>query len=188
MAKKILIYLSHGHGQDGDVGAVSGKFVERDMVIKITKACYDYLLANNKRKYKVAYPEKNMGKGGLHLFQDNTKTKAYSLKYRVVSVDVHMNAGKGDGMEVYCKDTKYSKELGDLIAKEFKRIGQNYHGNPIKGDNDLQFLKNAGTSVLVECGYLDNKIDRKLFDTNAELKQTGIAIAKGLIKYAKKYE
>ena len=63
MAKKILIYLSHGHGQDGDVGAVSGKFVERDMVIKITKACYDYLLANNKRKYKVAYPEKNMGIG-----------------------------------------------------------------------------------------------------------------------------
>lgn len=183
MKRKILFYISHGHGQNGDPGAVSGKFIERDLAIKVAKACNSYLVSKKGRTYKVLYPELRMGKGGLYLSIDNMKTRYYAARYRVVSVDIHFNAGRGDGMEVYCKNTSYSRKLGGLIAKEFKKIGQNYHGDPIKGDNDLMFLKNSGTSVLVECGYVDNITDRKLFDTDAELKKMGEAIAKALINY-----
>lgn len=71
---------------------------------------------------------------------------------------------------------------------EFKKIGQNSRG--VKYSDDLIFLKHPskGIAVLVECGFLDNKTDRKGFDTDKELKAYGEAIAKALIKYAKKYE
>jgi len=189
MAQQILFYISHGHGQDGDPGAVSGKFVERDLAIKVAEACYKRLLAEPNKTFKTTYPERRMGNGGMHLWQDNIKTEAYDSKYRVVSVDIHFNAGKGDGMEVWTNSkNKYADELAGYIESEFKRIGQNYHGQPTKHDGTLQFLHNAGVAVLVECGFVDNVTDRKLFDTDKELARMGEAIAKGLITYAKKYD
>ena len=38
MSKPMLMYISHGHGQDNDPGAVSGKFEEREMAVKVAKA------------------------------------------------------------------------------------------------------------------------------------------------------
>lgn len=190
MNKKICFYLSRGHGQGGDPGAVSGKFIERDLAREVTDACYAYIKkAREKKGYLISYPERHMGdKDGQHLYEDNDKTKALNEKYRVVSVDVHFNAGRGNGMECYCKNTSYSELLGELIAEEFKKIGQNFHGQPVRGDNGLMFLKNVGTAVLVECGFVDNKEDRKLFDTRAERVKMGEAIGKALLKYYDVYK
>lgn len=129
-----------------------------------------------------------MGKSGLSLLWDNLKTRYYNRRFRVVSVDIHFNAGGGNGMECYCKDTSYSKMLGRFIANEFAQIGQEYHGNPIKGSRNFKFLKNKGTSVLIECGFLDSVFDRKDFDTDKELKVYGEAIGKALIRYYDRYK
>ncbi|MBQ7908844.1 MAG: peptidoglycan-binding protein, partial [Elusimicrobiaceae bacterium] len=43
----------------------------------------------------------------------------------------------------------------------------------------IRMTKMAG--IIVECGFIDNPTDRKLFDTDAELKKMGVAIAKGVV-------
>lgn len=124
MSKLILFYISHGYGANGDPGEVSGRFIERDLNAKVARACDAYLFKNRgKKKYKITYPERKMGKSGLSLLWDNLKTRYYNRRFRVVSVDIHFNAGGGNGMECYCKDTSYSKMLGRFIANEFAQIG-----------------------------------------------------------------
>lgn len=92
--KPILFYLSHGHGTGSDRGAVSGKFVELDLTRKVTKACYDYLLAQpvSKRSWRVTYKERLVS--GYSLAEQAKQITAQQDKYRTVSIDVHFNAGK----------------------------------------------------------------------------------------------
>jgi len=72
------------------------------------------------------------------------------------------------------------------IIAELKKEGQNTRG--VKYTNDLYFLKGVGVPVLVEYGFLDNKTDRKGFDTKKELEAYGKATARALIKYWEKYK
>lgn len=194
MAKKpIIFYLSHGHGSGADKGAVSGKFVELNLTRKVTQACYEYLLQTpvNKRSWRVDYGERKVS--GYTLAEQAEKIKAYQNRYRTVSVDVHFNAGGGDGAEVWVTNkTGERKTLGTELANnvltQLKTIGQNSRG--VKYSNDLYFINTPakGISVLVECGFLDNATDRKGFDADKELTAYGQAIGKALIQYAKKHE
>jgi N-acetylmuramoyl-L-alanine amidase len=185
--KDIILFLSHGHGSGSDKGAASGKFVELELTRKVTQAAYDYILKQPSRSYKVDYSERKVS--GYTLAEQAQKIKDYQSKYRTVSVDIHFNAGGGDGAEVWVpKANAERKKLGEEIGKDvlanFAKIGQNSRG--IKYSDDLYFLKHpeTGVAILVECGFLDNVTDRKGFDTDAKLKAYGEAIAKALIKYA----
>lgn len=191
MAKRtILFYLSFGHGQGGDPGAVSGRFVEREIAEKMMDACYKYLLNYKGRTYKVAYPEKD-GQG-RYLSTHAADTRKYKAKgYRVVSIDGHLNAGGGDGAEVWIKKgistkNRLGKVLAGYILDELGKEGQNSRGTKTTGD--LYWLNaNVGVPVLVEFGFVDNKTDRKGFDTDKECRAYGEALAKALIRYWKKY-
>lgn len=194
MAKKpIIFYLSHGHGSGSDKGAASGKFVELELTRKVTKACYDYLLKQpkNKRRWRVTYKERLVN--GYTLAQQAAQIKGYQDEYRTVSVDIHFNAGGGDGAEVWVTGKSGERktlgtELAGYVLAQMKNIGQNSRG--VKYSNDLYFINTPvkGISVLVECGFLDNATDRKGFDTDKELTAYGQAIAKALIQYAEKHE
>lgn len=187
MSKPILFYISHGHGTGADKGAASGKFVELELNKKVSEALREYLLETRGcDEYKATYPERKSG--GFSLAMENAKKAYYNAKYRVVAIDIHFNAGGGKGAEIYCKDTKYSKELGELIIGELKAIKRPIRPNPVRGDNNYTFLKGKGTNVLLEVGFVDNKEDRKGFDTDKELKQIGVAIGKAMKKYYKKYK
>lgn len=188
----ILFYLSHGHGSGSDKGAASGKFVELDLTKKVTKACYDYLLKtpSSQRTWRVDYTERKVN--GYTLAEQASKITAYQSKYRTVSIDIHFNAGGGDGAEVWVTNKSGERktlgtELANNVLTQFKAIGQNSRG--VKYSNDLYFINtpSKGIAVLVECGFLDNTTDRKGFDTDKELTAYGQAIAKALIKYAEKY-
>ena len=194
MAKKpIIFYLSHGHGSGADKGAASGKFIELELARKVTKACYDYLVKQpkSKRIWRVNYKERKVS--GYTLSHQAEQIKKLQDKYRTVSVDIHFNAGGGDGAEVWVTNkTGERKTLGTELAKNIlsnlKKIGQNSRG--VKYSNDLYFINtpSKGVSVLVECGFIDNVVDRKGFDTDRELQAYGQAIAKALIKYAEHHE
>lgn len=190
MSKKpILFYLSAGHG-GSDPGAVSGKFIEADMARTVMAACYKELLAHKGRTYKVAYPEKNVS--GMSLAAHVADMARYKAKgYRVVSIDAHFNAGGGDGDEVWVwkgtvTKSRLGKVLANLIIDELKKEGQNTRG--IKHTKDLYFLKGVGVPVLVEYGFVDNRTDRKGFDTQKELQAYGKATARALIQYWEKYK
>lgn len=196
MAKKpILMYLSHGHRQNSDPGAVSGKFVEADINYKYMTACYKELFALRKNygyDYKIAYPEKKGN--GMHLYEHVNDIRRYRKRYRVVAIDGHMNAGGGIGAEVIINPSdKYEKYLAECVLGELHKAGFPYHSwdgrkaTAIHKDGSFQFLKAGGVNMILEPGFVDNKTDRKRFDTNKEIEAMGKAVARGMVNYYKKY-
>lgn len=197
MAKRnILFYLSHGHRQvtNGvrDMGAQSGKFVEGQLTYELTKQVNRKLLAlRNDRKYKVSYPERKGN--GLHLTQHLRDIVNYVARYRVVAVDIHFNAGGGVGCECWIpKGNKYARDLATCVLKEMVKIGRPMHGGTvakaIHTSNDFAWCKAEGVPMIFEAGFVDNVKDRKDFDTDKEIRDIGLGIAKGLVKYYDKYK
>lgn len=193
MNKEILFYFSRGHDQPTasgrkDPGAVSGKFVEADLVEVVTlEAREEAIRLRGDRKFKVAYPERHGD--GMHIYEHKEEVEHYRLKYRTVSIDIHANAGGGIGCECHIPNNKYSKQLAKFILEEMKDIGREWHSYngtmaaAIHVNPKLLFLQIPGPTLLFEIGYVDNKTDRKDFDTDKELKEIGKAIARACIRY-----
>ncbi len=192
MKKTLLFLLSDGHGKDfggRDHGAVSGKFDEFVINCKQMQATYDALLKVPGRKFKVAYPERHEQKSSEEMASIANHYR--KLGYFVVCIQNHMNSAAGthgDGAEVFRASwSAKGKKLAQLILKEWKAIGQNSRG--IKVDNSLNWIRLCkDVAVLTEFGFVNNPVDRKIFDTDAEIKKSGQALAKACVKFAKLYK
>ena len=173
------VYIGIGHG-GSDPGAVANGFRESDLNLAVGKACYNYLKAR-----------------GVEVKISRTSDKAYELEQRIedankfkanLALDIHHNAGGGDGAEVYhTKHLGKGKTLANNILKEMQKIGQNSRGTKIRlnasGNDYFGFIRQTNMpSVLVECAFVDNKTDVKIVDTAAEQKKMGEAIARGVLK------
>lgn len=196
--KPILLYLTSGHrqmvaGGGRDPGAVSGSFIESEIALESCRQLRKFLIAERgDLSFKVAYPE-NDG-DGMHLYEHLSEIKEYRKRYRVVVIDWHLNAGGGTGCECHINPNKYARELAERILKDQKAIGRPWHsydgkiGHAIHEREDLIILQGGCPSLLFEMGYVDNKIDRKDFDTDKEVKRIAEAVGKSLLWYCKKYE
>ena len=172
------VYLGVGHGGK-DPGAV--KYVtEKDVNLKMALACKDYLEAN-----------------GVEVKLSRTSDVNKDLNSRIsecnkynpdLAVDIHNNAGGGDGFEVY--HTIYGgkgKTLAQNIEKEVKTIGQNSRGCKTKKRSDgtdyYGFIKFISCpSIICEGAFVDNKADASQIDEDKEAKAFGQAYAKGILK------
>ena len=177
MAKKVYIGVGHG---GSDPGAVANGIKEKDANLDVALACYSFLV-----------------KHGVSVKISRTKDTEVWLEKRIkeandfgadLAVDIHHNAGGGDGAEVY--HTKYlgkGATLARNILAEMQLIGQNSRGAKIRknssGDDYFAFVRDTTMpAVLCECAFLDNKTDVKIIDTKAERVKMGEAIAKGILK------
>ena len=177
MAKKVYIGVGHG---GSDPGAVANGIKEKDANLDVALACYSFLV-----------------KHGVSAKISRTKDTEVWIEKRVkeanafgadLAVDIHHNAGNGDGAEVY--HTKYlgkGATLARNVLKEMQLIGQNSRGAKIKknsrGNDYFSFIRDTTMpAVLCECAFLDNKTDVKIIDTKAERVKMGEAIAKGILK------
>ena len=177
MAKKVYIGVGHG---GSDPGAVANGIKEKDVNLDVALACYSFLI-----------------KHGVSVKISRTKDTEVWIEKRVkeanafgadLAVDIHHNAGGGDGAEVY--HTKYlgtGATLAKNILTEMQLIGQNSRGAKIKknssGNDYFAFVRDTTMpAVLCECAFLDNKTDVKIIDTKAERTKMGEAIAKGILK------
>jgi N-acetylmuramoyl-L-alanine amidase len=180
MAKKKKVYIGVGHG-GSDPGAVANGFKEKDLTLEISKACNDELKRHGvttkiSRTKDIDFPT-------------SEKVKDCNAFKADFCIDIHINAGGGDGFECYYdhKGGK-SKKLASAINKSVKKIGQNSRGLKIKlnsagNDDYFGIIRDTDCpAVLVECAFIDNKTDIKIIDTKAEQKEFGIAIAKGILK------
>ena len=177
MAKKVFIAVGHG---GADPGAVANGFKEKDLNLVIALACRDELTRH-----------------GVAVLVDRTTDVELSMDDTVnacnrfapdLALDIHNNAGGGDGAEVFHTiHGGTGKTLAVNILDEVAKIGQNSRGAKTRKGSDGRdyygFIRGTvPPAVIVECAFVDNANDIKIIDTTAEQKAMGVAIAKGVLK------
>lgn len=170
------VFISAGHGGK-DPGAVSGKFIEKDMCLKIALACRDLLKSKGVKVTMSRTKDEN------DPVEDEAREANKSNAD--IAVSFHINAGGGDGAEIfYYKGDKEGIALAKNIGEELLEIGQNSHGTLLKDGSWLYFINTTKmTAVLVESFFLDNVKDRKIGDSDSKLKKIGQACGRGILEY-----
>lgn len=177
MAKKAFIAVGHG---GSDPGAVANGIKEKDANLVIALAC-----------------KAELERHGVEVKISRAKDENDPLTERIkecnafkpdVALDIHNNAGGGDGAEVfYHYKGGTSKVLAQNVLDAIVAIGQNSRGIKTKlnsqGKDYFGFIRETSApAVIVECAFLDNQKDVQIIDTEAEQKAMGVAIAKGVLK------
>ena len=177
MAKKVYIGVGHG---GSDPGAVGNGFKEKDLTLAIALACQDEL-ARHGVLTKISRNKDESDSVAAKVAECNNFAPDLSL-------DIHINAGGGDGAEVFHTiKGGTGKKLAQNILVETMEIGQNSRGTKIKenssGKDYFGFIRSTNApAVIVECAFIDNKTDIKIIDTKDEQIAMGKAIAKGILK------
>ena len=174
------VFLGIGHG-GSDPGAVANGFKEADLNLEIGMACYEEL-----KRHGVFVKTSRTKDENDDLNEEIRECNAYAPD---LAVDIHNNAGGGDGFEVFHHyGGGTGKTLAANINAEVIAIGQNSRGIKTKknstGTADYYgFIRNTkAPAVIVECAFVDNKKDMEIIDTAAERKEFGKALARGILK------
>lgn len=172
MSKKVFLGVGHGGNDPG----ASKYLVEKDINLKMALACRDYLVSNGIEVKLSRTVDENDP-----LTEEIFECNAFKPD---LAVDVHNNAGGGDGFEAYYHvGGGLSAELAKNIEEEVKKIGQNSRGCKTragKGGKDYYgFIRETVCpAVIVEGVFVDNQADAAQVDCNA----FGEAYAKGIMK------
>ena len=105
-------------------------------------------------------------------------------KDNCLAIEVHNNAGGGDGWEAFIQTNQYaakSRACAEAIEAEVKAMGQKSRGLKTKVFGWTYNVK--APAVLLEGFFVDNKADAADFDTVAEQQALGRAYARGVLKY-----
>lgn len=167
------VFIGVGHGGT-DTGAVSGSLVERDINLIMATACYTML----KQAGVTVKMSRSTNTERDTLAQEIAECKAFKPD---IAIEIHNNAGGGNGFEVFTNQTARSLSLADAITAEVKAIGQNSRG--VKYNAGLGWTKQTGCVVLCEGFFLDNAADRAIGDTIAEQQRFGEAYARAILHY-----
>ena len=173
------VFIGVGHG-GSDPGAVANNTKEKDLNLSIALACKDML-----ERHGVSVKMSRTKDENDTLSEEIKECNSFSP---ALAVDIHCNAGGGDGAEAfYHYGGGKSKTLADNILAEIVKIGQNSRGSKIRRDsngNDYYgFIREISCpSVIVECAFVDNATDLKILATESQKKTMGEAIAKGILK------
>lgn len=173
------IYIGVGHG-GSDPGAVSGKHIEKNYALDIANACTAEL-----RRHGVEVMQSRTGDVKEKSEEKVRECNAYNPD---VALDIHLNAGEGDGFEAYHTiGGGEGERLAQCIETAVKELGQNSRGLKIKknsrGKDYFVFIRETKCpALLVECAFIDSK-DVEIVDTLAERQRMGKAIAHGVLDW-----
>ena len=174
------VYVGIGHG-GSDSGAVGNGFLEKNLTLSIGKYCNERL-----KQYGI---ETKISRTSDIDSSINSKVAASNAFKADVCMDIHINAGGGDGSEVYYSHVSPNgKRLAQAIVDSMVKIGQNTRGIKTKLDTDGtdyfgMIRMTDAPAVLVECAFIDNANDIKIINTEAKRKIFGYAIADGVANY-----
>ena len=170
------VFIGVGHGGT-DPGAV-GYLVEKDVNLKMARACYDYLQARG-----IDTRISRTGDVTDKLVSKIDRCNAFAPD---LALDIHNNAGGGDGFEIFHSVVGgKGKELAQNIEKEVVKIGQNSRGLKTKknsyGRDYFGFIRSTiCPAVICEGVFVDNKADAAQADTDAECLAFGEAPVESL--------
>lgn len=173
------VFIGVGHGGN-DSGAVGNGLKEKDMTLKIATACRLYLENNGVNVKMSRYQDENDP-----VTEEVKECNAYDPD---LAVDVHINAGGGDGFEAFHTiNGGTGKTLAQNVEAEVKALGQNSRGIKTRknssGSDYYAFIRNTKCpAVICELGFIDNLTDLQAFNEDHELKAFGEAYARGILK------
>ena len=173
------VFIGVGHG-GGDPGAVANGVKEKDLNLSIALACRDLL-----EKHGVAVKMSRAKDEDDSVSEEIRECNAYSPD---LAVDIHNNAGGGDGAEVFHHHGGgVGKALAENILSEIAKIGQNSRGAKIRknsqGKDYYGFIRSTTCpAVIVECAFVDTSTDLKILASEGDRQKMGEAIAKGILK------
>ena len=173
------VFLGVGHG-GSDPGAVANNTKEKDLNLSIALACRDELV-----KHGVSVKMSREKDENDPIGDEIKECNAYAPD---LAVDIHNNAGGGDGGEVFYSHLGgKGKTLAENILAEIVKTGQNSRGIKTRvnsqGKDYYGFIRQTSCpAVIVECAFVDNASDLKILATESQRKEMGIAIAKGILK------
>ena len=173
------VFIGIGHG-GSDSGAVSNNTKEKDLNLSIALACRD-----------------SLARHGVTVRMSRTKDENDTLSEEIkecnafspdLAVDIHNNAGGGDGAEAfYHYGGEVSKTLAENVLAEIVKTGQNSRGAKIRKNADGKdyygFIRQTSApAIIVECAFVDNASDLQILATESKREVMGQAIAKGILK------
>ena len=173
------VFIGVGHGGN-DPGAVANGVKEKELNLSIALACRDEL-----KRHGVEVKLSRAKDENDTLSEEIKECNAYAPD---LAVDIHNNAGGGDGAEAfYHYGGGKSKTLAENIIAEIVKAGQNSRGAKTKknssGKDYYGFIRETSCpSVIVECAFVDNASDLKILATEGDRQKVGQAIAKGVLK------
>lgn len=173
------VFIGVGHG-GSDPGAVANNTKEKDLNLSIALACRDEL-----KRHGVEVRVSRTKDENDPLGEEIKECNAFSPD---LAVDIHNNAGGGDGAEVFHHHGGgKGKTLAENILSEIVKVGQNSRGAKTRknanGKDYYGFIRETSCpAVIVECAFVDNATDLKILATESDRKKVGQAIAKGILK------
>lgn len=172
------VFIGVGHG-GSDPGAVANGFREKDLNLSIALACNEALVRHGIITLMSRTSDENDS-----LNEEIRECNAFSPDF---AVDIHNNAGGGDGAEAfYHYGGGTGKTLAENVLAEVVKIGQNSRGAKTRKGSDGRdyygFIRETkAPAVIIECAFVDNATDLQMIDTAEEQARMGVAIAKGIL-------
>lgn len=169
MSKKVFIGVGHG---GSDPGAVANGLRESDVNLTMALSMKQAL-----ERQGVTVGISRTKDEDDRLVEEIRECNAFQPD---LAVEIHNNAGGGDGFEVYINGRDaVARQLAERIEEEVRAIGQNSRG--VKVSTRLGWVNQVkAPAVLCEGFFLDSK-DREIADTAEKQKRFGAAYAKAVL-------
>ncbi len=174
---KVFIGVGHGGSDSGAVG--KNGLLEKALNLSIAQACAQAL-----RRSGVTVQLSRATDEDDPVAQEVAECNSFAPD---LAVDVHNNAGGGDGSETYySRAGGTGKQLAVNILDQLAGLGQRSRGAKTRltssGADYYAFIRETkAPAVIVECAFVDTS-DIELIDTEAERIAVGEAIARGILQ------
>lgn len=165
------VFIGVGHG-GSDPGACANGLRECDVNLEMALAMKAEL-----ERHGVTVGISRVKDENDRLAEEIRECNAFAPE---LAVEVHNNAGRGDGFECYISGkNQTARQLAERIEAEVKLIGQNSRG--VKVSTSLGWVnKVKAPAVLCEGFFLDSA-DRAIADTAEKQRRFGQAYARGVL-------
>ncbi len=165
------VFIGVGHG-GSDPGACANGLRECDVNLEMALAMKAEL-----ERHGVTVGISRVKDENDRLAEEIRECNAFAPE---LAVEVHNNAGGGDGFECYISGkNQTARQLAERIEAEVKLIGQNSRG--VKVSTSLGWVnKVKAPAVLCEGFFLDSA-DRAIADTAEKQRRFGQAYARGVL-------
>ncbi len=185
----VVIDSGHGGRDPGKIG-IDGS-LEKDINLQIAQKVKNYL-----EKSDVTVIMTRDGDAGLYDEGDGNKKMA-DMKGRcslinqaspVLTVSIHQNSYHQEpisgGQVFYYKNSQQGKRLAEILQKRFDFVlGENNRRTAKANDNYYLLLHVRSPIVIVECGFLSNRNEAALLNTEEYQDRLAWTIHMGIMEY-----